>query len=452
MSLQSTLQAFMDEAQKKRHDGAQGEGLPKMKLWIKKTEEELAKEKEQEETAAAAEADAMEDEAAPTPASGEQDDQAEAGASEEDKLKGDDEAAAAAEGQEGEAGGNTPKKVKKDEWRLVEEIERKQKLETFQFPALQEFLLEEANAEGVFPRKDFLKDWRDFAVGDLVDCVDTMGKWYESTITDVKDKTVFVHFNGWSKKWDEWIDKDSDRMAPVHTHTTGPHEAQKKPSGYGAGGYSTRGYGSGGGYYSSWSSNQEGTPVANGVVGLRNLGNTCFMNSTIQCLSNTQILTQWLVDDKYLEDLNINNPLGWNGKVAEAWAALMKEMWSGKYVVVSPTQFKRVIGEFQPRFSGYQQQDSSELLNFLLDGLHEDLNRVKEKPFTESVDSNGRPDKEVAQEAWETHLKRNRSVVIDHFTGQLKSTVHCPRCDRTSITFDPFVFFRCQFQPNKNAR
>ena len=51
-----------------------------------------------------------------------------------------------------------------------------------------------------------------------------------------------------------------------------------------------------------------------------------------------------------------------------------------------------VVGRFAPRFSGYQQQDSQELLAFLLDGLHEDLNRVKQKPYIEIPDDKGRPD------------------------------------------------------------
>ena len=50
------------------------------------------------------------------------------------------------------------------------------------------------------------------------------------------------------------------------------------------------------------------------------------------------------------------------------------------------------VGRFAPQFSGYQQQDSQELLSFLLDGLHEDLNRVKQKPYVELQDDNGRPD------------------------------------------------------------
>lgn len=54
--------------------------------------------------------------------------------------------------------------------------------------------------------------------------------------------------------------------------------------------------------------------------------------------------------------------------------------------------FKTVVGRFAPRFSGYQQHDSQELLAFLLDGLHEDLNRVKQKPYLEIPDDKGRPD------------------------------------------------------------
>lgn len=56
------------------------------------------------------------------------------------------------------------------------------------------------------------------------------------------------------------------------------------------------------------------------------------------------------------------------------------------------------IAKYAPRFNGFQQQDSQELLAFLLDGLHEDLNRVHEKPYVELEDSDGRPDWEVAFE------------------------------------------------------
>ena len=58
----------------------------------------------------------------------------------------------------------------------------------------------------------------------------------------------------------------------------------------------------------------------------------------------------------------------------------------------------------------------------------------------ELKDSDGRPDEVVAKEAWDNHLLRNRSVVVDLFHGQLKSCVKCHKCGTTSVRFDPFTF------------
>lgn len=164
------------------------------------------------------------------------------------------------------------------------------------------------------------------------------------------------------------------------------------------------------------------------------------MNSMLQCLSNTQALTlHFLRDDEaYKEDINEDNPLGCGGRIAIAYANLLKEMWSGEFSVVSPSAFKTVIGEFSPQFSGYQQQDSQELMNALLDGLHEDLNKVLRKPYVETVDSNGRPDDVVSREAWTNHLRRNDSIVNDLCFGQMKSHITCVSCGATSVTFDPY--------------
>ena len=91
----------------------------------------------------------------------------------------------------------------------------------------------------------------------------------------------------------------------------------------------------------------------------------------------------------------------------------------------------------------YDQHDSQELLAFLLDGLHEDLNRVHKKPYVEIPDANGRPDELVAAESWKIYLMRNKSIIVDLFQGQLKSTLCCKKCGFESVKFDPFmcVFF-----------
>jgi ubiquitin C-terminal hydrolase len=109
----------------------------------------------------------------------------------------------------------------------------------------------------------------------------------------------------------------------------------------------------------------------------------------------------------------------------------MKDMWSG-YSSVNPSNFKQQIGIFAPQFHGFAQQDSQELLAFLLvrmcvlsifelkDGLHEDLNRVINKEYVELKESNGRTDEIVSAESWNNHLKRNNSAILDMFLGELR--------------------------------
>ena len=151
-------------------------------------------------------------------------------------------------------------------------------------------------------------------------------------------------------------------------------------------------------------------------------------------------MTEYFDNDNYVEDINEDNPLGMKGEIARAFGQLIKDMWCGKFTYVVPRAFKMAVGRFAPQFSGYQQQDSQELLTFLLDGLHEDLNRIRSKPYVEMADSDGKPDHEVATEAWENYKKRNDSVILDIFHGLLKSTVVCPECPKVSVTFDPMCY------------
>ncbi|XP_035842496.1 ubiquitin carboxyl-terminal hydrolase 9 isoform X2 [Helianthus annuus] len=176
-----------------------------------------------------------------------------------------------------------------------------------------------------------------------------------------------------------------------------------------------------------------------GLAGLQNLGNTCFMNSALQCLVHTPPFVDYFLQD-YSDEINKQNPLGMHGELAVAFGELLRKLWSSGRTAVAPRAFKGKLARFAPQFSGYNQHDSQELLAFLLDGLHEDLNRVKQKPYIETKDYDGRPDEEVASEFWRYHKARNDSIVVDVCQGQYKSTLVCPVCSKISITFDPFMY------------
>jgi len=126
--------------------------------------------------------------------------------------------------------------------------------------------------------------------------------------------------------------------------------------------------------------------------------------------------------------------LGTKGAMSKAYHDLLKEIWSSTGVSI-PREMKQTIQQFAPQFSGYQQHDSQELLAFLLDGLHEDLNRVLEKPYIEYKNEWS------AAQAWEIgHKSRNNSVIVDLFQGQLKSRLRCPVNLKTYDQFDPFMY------------
>ncbi|GBG76736.1 hypothetical protein CBR_g22954 [Chara braunii] len=187
-----------------------------------------------------------------------------------------------------------------------------------------------------------------------------------------------------------------------------------------------------------------------GLTGLQNLGNTCFMNSALQCLAHTPQLVEYFLSD-YVREINLENPLGMRGEIARAFGELLREMILVGKSPVAPRHFKGTLARFAPQFSGYNQHDSQELLAFLLNGLHEDLNRVRDKPYIEQKDADGRPDEKVAIEAWANHKARNDSIVVDICQGQYKSTLVCPTCGKTSVTFDPFMYLSLPL-PAKTSR
>ncbi|XP_068571732.1 ubiquitin carboxyl-terminal hydrolase 2 [Cebidichthys violaceus] len=186
--------------------------------------------------------------------------------------------------------------------------------------------------------------------------------------------------------------------------------------------------------------NQAKNKSPQGLVGLRNLGNTCFMNSILQCLSNTPELRDYCLRNVHRTDLNNNNNnCTTNAALMEEFAKLTQSLWTSvNNEAISPSDFRSQIQRFAPKFVGSNQQDAQEFLRFLLDGLHNEVNRVTVRPKVFVEDFDHLSDDEKGKRMWNMYLEREDSKVVDLFVGQLKSSVTCTVCGFRSTVFDPF--------------
>ncbi|QKF93826.1 peptidase C19 ubiquitin carboxyl-terminal hydrolase [Fadolivirus algeromassiliense] len=244
--------------------------------------------------------------------------------------------------------------------------------------------------------------------------------------------------------------------------------------------------------------------IVRGLSGLKNQGNTCYMNSIIQCISNLNPFRSWLMKEKFVEKMtmnvidkladekrkkeNISDDISVKIKrtqiddvckttIVYRLAELLKTMWS-QNATVTPKSFKHVVGQQCELFRGFSQNDSQELLNLVLDRVHEEtksevvvsfkniqpsvLQYVQvQKECTEKINNielditerekfltylseyrKNHIDDAIITEAylyWKNYIRKSHSIITDLFTGLFFSKITCSECNTVTGSFEPFT-------------
>ncbi|AMD21862.1 HFR007Wp [Eremothecium sinecaudum] len=196
------------------------------------------------------------------------------------------------------------------------------------------------------------------------------------------------------------------------------------------------------------------TTIPSFSVGLVNCGNSCYMSCILQCLLGTQELYSMFLNNSYQNHINMNSRLGSKGVLARYFAQLVHQMFQqgrdirkksgSEKTAVVPAQFKIACGSINPLFRDRSQQDCQEFCQFLLDGLHEDLNQCGNNPPLKELSEKAEimremmPMRIASAIEWERYLTTDFSVIVDLFQGQYASQLRCKVCARTSTTYQPF--------------
>ena len=124
---------------------------------------------------------------------------------------------------------------------------------------------------------------------------------------------------------------------------------------------------------------------------------------------------------------------------------------SNDFMVIEPSAFKRTINQLAPVFNNTAQHDAEEFMTFILDAIHEDTNRVTEKPYVLDEDYFGVDSQVACEDALAKHKLRNNSIISENFMGMFRCTTMCSVCNKEAVNFEPFTTLRLEIPQDQEG-
>lgn len=186
--------------------------------------------------------------------------------------------------------------------------------------------------------------------------------------------------------------------------------------------------------------------IIRGLNGIRNLGNTCYLNSIIQCMSNVIPFTKYILEKTEFEAHLNQNKTKRELRVAVFWYHTMNQMWNNNKIL-EPVMLKRAFGELDPRVAGFAQNDAHEIFLSLLNVLHDSIG----VPVEMNISGEPKNPRDVlirnSYMSWKQSWEKQYSKIVELFAGQSYSWLKCPHCNYKSDKFEPFFLLSLPLLP-----
>ena len=172
-------------------------------------------------------------------------------------------------------------------------------------------------------------------------------------------------------------------------------------------------------------------------TGLQNIGAPSYMNSIIQCLSNIKCLSDYLIGHNGKFDIK-------NQALSAEFSNLVYDLFTTQKKYIVPELFKKSIGKLNPLFEGNHVSDAKDFLHFLLEKLHQELNK---RNYSESsnidyvkLEKDSFDENKMFQNFIKDYSEKTFSIISNNFYGVIRSTSKCNCCNKTKYSFQTFNY------------